>query len=466
MNRALLFLPALTLLPLTPLAAATATPPAAEQPATEMERAFRSALAAIEKANSDDFYEAACIVIEQSGDPTNMPLLMERAAKDGSPAATAWLALKELQGMSATGAKLRSDPRAIELRRRMFEAAAKGYIPATVQSSRLALMGVGAEPDEKLAIRYLMDASKRQSQQARALYLMVSGRLAKADFTLPEIASELGKKNHYLEELIAQMYGDTPDGVAWLRRASEHGSATAAFLLTQSSAAALEKAEALALFRLAAERHLPDAMAFLGAVELNSETLGLNVDIKADAAGGLRRLMLAAALGSPTAAHTLATAYGQQQAGPVSPELIYRLYRMAADQGEPLGMAGCGYCMLTGRGCPQDAVRGEALLRQAADKGAQWANQALASAYFNGFGVKPDMRAATNALADDAVMGSQHAYSIMAALIALGNGAAKPDPHRAQIYLELAKEEGDPNAQEVYDAIIRDKGWKFMPGLW
>ncbi len=433
-----------------------------------MERAFLAAMAEIEQADSEDFYAAAEVVVKQSGDPTNMPILMERAAASGSAAAASWLVLRKLQALHASQADLASDPRAVELRRQLFAAAGKEYLPAMVQASRVAGMGIGAEPDEKLALKYLVDASKLKSGQARAAYLLLSGRLAAGDFSLPEIESELKRGNYHLEELIAQMYGDSPEGVAWLRRASSHGSPTAAFLLTQSVAAGMAEDEALASLRLAADRHLPDALAFLGSIELRSDELeaqtGLNV--QGDAATGLQRLMLAAALGSPVAAHSLATAYAQQQAGPVSPELIYRLYKQAADQGDALGMAGCGYCMLTGRGCTQDAAQGEALLKAAADKGAQWANQALASAYFNGFGVKADMLAATNALTEDALMGSRHAYSIMAALVALGNRAAKPDPQRARVYLDMAINAGEPEAQEVYDSIIRAGGWKFMPGLW
>ncbi len=464
----LFLLPALVLLPLAPLSASESSAAAAKALAdAELTKAFRAALDAIEKADSDDFYPAAKLVVEKTGDPTLMKPLMAQAAKAGSAAAASWLALGELQRMHTAGEDLSSSPRARELRRSIFAAAAKQYLPSMVQASRVADMGVGGKPDNKLALKYLMDASRLKSAQARAAYLLLSGRLAKGDTKLPEIASELKKGNFYLEELLAQMHGDTPEGVAWMRKASAHGSTVAPYLLTQSRAAGLQEAEAMEQLRLSADRHFPEAMAFLGSMELRANRLrGAGLTLKQDAETGLRRLLEAAALGSPVAAQSLATAYAQQEAGPVPAEFIYRLYKIAADQGDALGMAGCGYCMLTGRGCPQDAVQGEKLLTEAAHKGAQWAYQALASAYFNGFGVKANMFAATNALTEDAQAGSLHAYSTMAALVALGNATTKPDAARAAIYLDMAKEAGEPEAQEVYDSIIKAGGWKFMPGLW
>ncbi len=468
MKLALALIPALLLAPL----ATAETPEARYRTATALAdaglaKAFRAALDAAEKAGSDDFYAAAKLVVDTTGDPTLMQPLMERAAKEGSAAATTWLALGELQRLHTLGADLGTDARAKALRAQVDAAAAKQYAPALVQASQLAAAGVGAAPDQQLATRYLMEACRLKSSQARAAYLMVSGRLADGDLTRPEIASELAKGNYYLEELLAQMQGDTAKGVEWLRKASAHGSPAAPFVLAGSQAAGLGQEEALEQLTLAADRHFPTAMAYLGAIALRAglfRTEGL--ELAQDAEAGLRRLLYAAALGNGVAAHTLATAYGQKEAGPVPPDLIYRLYRLAADQGEPFGMAGCGYCLLTGRGCRQDAKEGEALLRRAADKGANWAHQALASAYFNGFGVKADMFAATNALTEDAQAGSLHAYSTMAALVALGNEAARPDPARAAVYLDLAREKGEPQAQEVYDTIIKAGGWRFMPGLW
>ncbi len=456
----------LALAPLVPLAAAEA--PHAVLSDTDLCRDFRKALDTIEKADSDDFFEAARIVVEKTGDPTLMLPLMEDAAAKGSAAAASWLALSRLQGLYSEGADMSRDARAKELRKLIFDAAARDYHPAMVQASRLAGMGIGGEADEKLALRYLMNASRQNSSQARAAYLLMSGRLAKGDWSAPEIASELKKENFYLEELIAQCYQDTPEGVAWMRRASNHGSATAPFLLTQSHSAGLGQEEAMSFLELAAERHQPEAMAMLGMLELHAEQAqaSTGVQVKKDAEQGLRRLLISCALGSPTAAHTLALAYAMQQAGPVPVDFICRLFKQAAEHGEAEGMAGYGYCLLCGRGCPQDAARGEQMLLRASEKGVLWAKQALASAYFNGFGVKPDMQAALDALTEDAAVGSLHAYTIMAAIVALGNEGCPPNARRAAVYLDMARRKGEPEAEALYDSIIKAGGWKFMPGLW
>ncbi len=474
----LAFLPLLlapALASLTAAATPAAAPAVAAEPAAApatLEARLRALLDGIEKAQSGDCYEAARLVLDETGDPTRLYPLMQQAAQNGSAAALVWLAPLELTRLAAAGAVMESDPRALEFRTRVLAAADAGsdYQPLLVLASRLAGLGVGAAEDEKLAMRYLMEACKRGSAQARAGYLLVSGRLQKGGPKAPEVASELGRNNYHLEELIAQGLGDTAEGVEWLKKARSHGSPLAPYLLTQSRAAGLNEADAMACLTESAERHHLDAMAFLGNISLRADDLSAQtgMKLKQDSVGGLRLLQLAAALGHAEAAQGLATTYAQGQAGEgqVPVQQICELFRMAAEMGEPHGLAGYGYCLLTGRGCAADATRGEDLLRKGIEKGAQWGNQALASAYFNGFGMKPDLRRAVNALGEDAAMGSVHAYAIMAGLTALGNEGTPPDLFRARIYLDMAKGSGDTDAQAIYDAILAEKGWRFLQALW
>ncbi len=465
------FLPLLALLlPTVSLAAAPAPAAAPAVSAAEpLADKLLAALRGIEDAQSSDCFAAAGLVLQETGEPTRFRPLMEEAARQGSAAAIVWLAPFDMVQLQVEGADLQGDPRAVELRRRVFAVAdSKSYHPALVLASRLAGLGIGAAADEALALRYLMEGSKLGDARARAAYLLVSGRLQKGGVKAPEVASELKRRNYPLEELIARSYGDTPEGASWLRRATEHGSAQAPYLLSQSRAAGLSSAEALRHLELAAERHDPEAMSFLGTLKLRAKELSAQtgVALEEDIDGGRKLLQLAAALGQAEAAQTLATFCAQGLAGTPDAEQIYRLYSLAAAQGEPHGMAGQGYCLLAGRGCTANAARGEALLRRGIDKGAQWGNQALASAYFNGFGVKPDLRRAVDALGEDAAMGSIHAYAIMAGITALGNEGTAPDPLRARIFLDMAKREGDAGAQAVYDAILAAGGWKFLPALW
>ncbi len=439
----------------------------AEEPAAALATRLRAVLDEIEKAHGQDVYGAAELVLRETGDPTAFYSLMEEASKAGSAVATAWLLPLEITRLGVAGATLANDPRAVELRARVVAAARKGYRPAYVLASNLLGRGIGGEEDRAAASRYLVEGSKAGCPQARAGYLLFSGRLAKGGAREPAVAAELDRNNFYLEEMLAQAAGDTPEGVSWLRRAMAHGSALAPYMLTQSQAAALPEADALEYLKLAVERHHVDAMDFLGNLSLRARELNATAGtaLKEDAEGGLNLLRHAAALGQAEAAQSLATAMAQGMVGPVSAPQVCALYRMAAEQGDPQGLAGYGYCLMAGRGCTADPARGEELLRRGIEKGAQWGNQALASACFNGLGVKPDLRRAVNALGEDAAMGSLHAYAIMAAITALGNEGTAPDAFRARIYLEMAKDE-DPEAQAVYDAIIAAKDWRFLPELW
>ncbi len=449
------------------------TPASPQEAALPLAERLRAQLDAMEQANSQDFYEAAKLVLAETGDPTAFYPLMEAASGAGSAAATLWLAPLDIARMKMEGAPLEASPRAVELHARVKAAAEKGYRPALVLASRLAASGIGAAADMPAATRYLVEGSKQGCQQARAGYLVLTGRLQKGGVEEPAVAAELARNNFYLEEIIAHGMGDTVEGVHWLRRATEHGSALAPYLLTQSRSAALSERESMEMLALAAGRHHVDAMDFLGNIRLRANDLSAStgLTVEEDIEGGLELLRLAAALGQPEAAQSLATALAQGQgtkeAGAKVPVAqICALYRMAAEMGDPQGMAGYGYCLMAGLGCKADAGRGEALLNRAVEKGAQWASLALASAYYNGFGVKPDMRRAVNALGESAAMGSAHAYTVMAAITALGNEGTAPDLARARIYLDMAVAEDEADARGVYQTLMDSRGWRFLPLLW
>ncbi len=466
------FLLACLLVPaVAPFSLAQEPGPAQEQAAPLATR-LRAVLDAMEAAQSDDFFAAAKLVLEETGDPAAFYPLMEEASRAGSAAATVWLLPLESNALAVRNLMFSSlmpderDARAAEMRARIQAAAAKKYRPAYVLAANVMGKVFGGEPDEAAAMRYLVEGSKAGCSRARAAYLAASGRLQKGEKD-PAVAAELGRNNFHLEEMVGLAAGDTEEGVRWLRRAAEHGSAVAPYLLTQSRTAALPEKEAMEMLQLAAERHNADAMSFLGNLKLRARELSASTGLalEEDREDGLRLLNLAAALGQPEAAQSLASAMAQGMFGALEAARVCSLFRMAAEQGDPQGMAGYGYCLMAGRGCAVDAVRGEKLLSRSLEMGGLWGHQALASVYYNGLGVKPDLRRAVNALGEDAAQGSVHAYAIMAAITALGNEGSAPDAFRARIYLDMAEEE-DPEAQAVYDAIIAAKGWRFLPALW
>lgn len=414
------------------------------------------------ETHSDDFYEAAACVLGASGDELAFVRAMQEQADKGSSVALYWLGMRKLRMIEEGDAALS------QARQMLLKAAESGYAPAQIDAAWLSYIGIGGEKDEKKAMELLMAACKQGDYRARAVYLALTGRLASGNYELPEIASELRKGNYYLEELIARGQENPTEVEHWLRLADGHGSAYAPYVLTQLPLE-LTKEESWECLKRSAERHHTEAIALLGNLYVRAGQLNMgegDLQIAEDARKGLKMMSLAAALGDPVASQRCALFYAQGEgSGDGSANRICELFRYASLCGDPDGMAGLGYCMVAGKGCPQDVEAGLELMEKGRLKGSVWVNQAMASLYFNGHGVKADLRKALDLLIEDASSGSIHAYTLMAALTALGNESAKPDPRTAGIYMEMAQQRGEQDCQVLYDAIVTSRNWQFMPIL-
>jgi len=73
------------------------------------------------------------------------------------------------------------------------------------------------------------------------------------------------------------------------------------------------------------------------------------------------------------------------------------------------------------------------------------------------------MMKAVNYLGEADAAGVPNAYVLMAALTQLGNAAAAPDSRRAELYLKMAAERGEQNPRQLFDAMIQQKEWHFLP---
>ncbi len=407
------------------------------------------------KQNSDDFYNAAAAEYDSGGNMLTFSSKMIAEAGKGNPAALLWQA-KYLNMFAPT------EPEQVASSLKLLErAAATEYVPAMVEYAGMVYAQTDSDAERKKAMRVLMQACKKGSPKARALYLIVSGRMQSGGITAPEIVSELKKKNYYLEEMIAAAQQEESSFLMWMERAAEHGSAFAAFTLCDFVSP--DKVETF--MKLAESRHLPAALGHKGLMTVRQQAARMEQYDAAIAAEGLRKLHISAMMCTPVAMNSLASLYAEGYGEKFSKELVCELFRLAHRCGDPNGTAGLGYCMVLGAGCKQDAAAGLALMESARDKGAQWVNQALASMYFNGDGVPADMNKAISALTEDYVSGSRHAYAIMAAITKLGNAAAKPDERRAQLYLEMASANGDAQAPIFYDLIVKDGKWRFLETL-
>ncbi len=415
------------------------------------EEAFNEALRRVLESQSEDLYPVALAVLNSGGGEGDFFNLMKRAAEAGNPVAQKWRAQMLMQAAPQTQAEWKTSTQTVQARALMKAAADAGYVPAQVEMARYAGSGVGAPANESEGLRCLMQACKNGSARARAAYLLLSGRLDAGKFDAPEIASELNKNNFYLEEVIASLYGNSPEALEWLEKASAHGSPTAAFLLGQLKVQT-DEAAAQELLKLAAERHLPGALATLGGMMLST---GQEPE-------GIRRLQLAFMLGYTPAAATLAAQYINHPET-YSAERVYALYDIAAGLRDSRAAVARAYCLATGRGCEPAAEQGAEQLKRLADEGNPYAHVALADLYFNGIGVPADMMKAINALGEADAVGVPNAYVLMAVLTHLGNAAAAPNARRAELYLRMSEERGTVGARQLFDALVKEKSWHFLP---
>lgn len=418
----------------------------------------KAALVQVAQEQSEDLFPVVAAVLDAGGDESDYAVLMRAAAKEGAPAAQLWLAHAELERLLVKGGDAVMADEAVRASKALAEAAKSGYVPALMAQSHLAGSGIGRQPSEKEGLRLLSEACRAGSVRARAAYLLVSGRLDARDWTLPEVASELEKGNFYLEEIIASLYGTEEEAKAWYEKAAEHGSARAAYVLSQAYEESISEEQAAAYLKLAAERHLPEALAAVGMLEINGD--GAIVPVNREQ--GLRRLQESLMLGYQPVAVTLASQY-LAEPDKHSAESILALYKNAAEMGDGRAMVAYAYCLATGRGCVADTTKGKEMLKNLAYNGMPYASLALADLLFNGVGEEPDVRAAVNALGEAASAGVPQCYTLMAALTALGTETTKGDERRAESYLRMAEDNHEQTPRELYQSLLEEKQWHFLP---
>lgn len=433
--------------------------PAAEPAAPSAAEALAAALEKMAAENADDFYPAVVAALDAGATEENFGQLMREAAKNGAPAAQLWWAHKNLELLVVKGGDAVEADEAVRAAKALSEAAKKGYVPALMEQSRMAGAGIGRQPNEKEALRLLAEACKGGSVRARAAYLLVSGRLNAGNWTLPEVASELEKKNFYLEEMIASFYGeDETQAREWFERAAAHGSPRAAYVLSQSFENAIPEERAAAYLRQAADAHMPEALAAVAMLELGGDGQIVPVDKEK----GMRHLQESLLLGYQPVAVTLASRY-MEEGDAYTPERILALYKNAAELGDGRAMVAYAYCVATGRGCEASAEAGREMLKTLAFNGMPYASMALADLAFNGVGAEPDVRAAVNHLGEAASAGLPQCYTLMAALTAMGTEKTPGDARRAESFLRMAEENNERSPREIYQELLKEKQWHFLP---
>lgn len=429
--------------------------------------ACTAALDAMKTAQSEDMGSVITAVLDSTGgDEQAYYRLMKEASDAGHPVALLWSARQMLTQLKVQRKDLETAPEAVNMRAALEQAASQGYVPAMVELAHVCGNGIGAPADEDAGMKHLMAACKANSARARAGYLLLSGRLDKGGAASAAVAAELKKNNFYVEEFLAAMIGrhDEEKSRDWMTKAASHGSPGAACTLAFYYLQQGKHALGLEFLKQAAERNHPEALAQLASWTLPEAQLpeGLKDALKPDTEAAIRLFQKAALLGYTPALIPLAGEY-HKNPGKYKPERVFELYRMAADAGDPRGGVAFAYSLACGRGCTQDTERGVRILTQLVDAGVPFANMALADLYFNGTGVPADMGKALSALTAAASAGVPQCYTLMAVIAQLGNASRPSEPTRARMYLRMAQERGEMNAQQAYDTMVQQGGWRFIP---
>lgn len=450
----------LFLLPMT-LAAVVA------QPETDAKNTFLAALDAAKTAQSADMGSVVTAVLNATdGDELAYYRLMQEATNSKHPVALTWSALQMLKQVQAQGLNPGTAPEARQLRSYIEEAARQGYVPALVEMANLHGNGIGGAVDEKKGMNYLMEACKANNPRARAVYLLLSGRLSAEGEPSPAVQAELKKNNYYVEEFMSLMtrQGSETKSKEWLSKAAEHGSPGAACTLAMFHMQEGDVARGYELLKKAVERDHPQALSQLATLTLPGTELpeALKGLVHQDTQQAIRLYQKAALLGDTAALMPLAGLY-HQNPEKYTQERVFELYRRAADAGDARGGVAYAYCLVSGRGCAPEPERGVGILKKLTDAGVPNANVALAELYFNGVGVEPDMTSAISALSAAASSGMPQAYTLMAVISQLGNKSRESDPRRAQLYLRMAEERGEAAPRELFNSMVKNGVWKLLP---
>ena len=448
-------------LPAEPAPAATPMPDTepdlAPDPAAQT-AALAAELDRMLRENDEDFFKVAEMLTKNTGNWISMDGVLAAAAERGEPVSQYWTAKRELDKREKKGSVSLPGPDFAKALKLFRASAERGYLPASIACANLIGGGLGCEPNREEALRYLQDACKKGSARARAIYMMISGRLESGKFDTPEMKFELDRGNYFLEELVADYYAaqqDRAKHVEWLKRASRNGSASAAFRLALIFSA--ENSDDLSedpapYLQLATERHWPEALCLSGKIAAGQGDAARTVDL----------LAAAAQLGSGEACRILAEICGENGGVGITPELIESLLQRSFELGDVNGMADYAYCRVLAAASPEEAQKWLDLLQEAADASSVSAYKALASLHYNGApGVEPNLRRSVYFLGEARSLGYVQADAIIAAVTALGCKGTEPDADRAASYLKLAVKQV-PMAQQWYDSLVQEKGWSFL----
>lgn len=171
-----------------------------------------------------------------------------------------------------------------------------------------------------------------------------------------------------------------------------------------------------------------------------------------DVPTGVREIRTAAAAGYAPAQSSLGYLYSEGIAGLPKDEVeAARLYRLAADQEDPLGQSNLGFMYQTGRGdLPRNAVEAVRLYRLSSDQGHAQGQVNLGAAYSAGLGgLEKDEAEAVRLYRLAADQGNALARANLALMYALGRGGLTKDEAEAVKLARLSADQGNALGRAV-----------------
>lgn len=193
-----------------------------------------------------------------------------------------------------------------------------------------------------------------------------------------------------------------------------------------------------------AEAGIPEGMLYYG------YALSEGIGGRPDYAEALKWFRKASNMGSIEAKYNLGYLYVNGLGTERDEEKGFRLARQAADKGSVEAMKLAGMCLESGIGTPADRKRAAGYYRSAADTGDSEAMFLLANI---GLGTDPPEKSFELFLAA-ATGGFPPAMTVVGRMYADGSGVDR-DVEEARKWLALARDSGDPDAEEYLLGLSR-----------
>ena len=318
----------------------------------------------------------------------------------------------------------------------MATAARAGMPEAEYQVARCYLEGAGVPSSGVEGVRWLRRAADHGSADAQALLaaLCVAGVAGHED-------SDSGNNS---ESLFKSEFAQSPDfetALQFARKAAQAGSATGqailGYILSKGPKAMRDLDAAHSCYEKSAAAGCPEGCLGL-ALSLARRR---EPEHRARIAAEVRR---AADAGLPTAIYLLAILTEHGVGVPADFDEAAQLYQLAAEKGLVAAQFRLGLALIEGSLTDQDPITGEAWMRRAALAGHVDAAYGLGERYVKR--AQPDYAEAATWYRRAAEAGHQQAARALASLFLSGNGVAQ-DPEEATRWLRAAANDGNRESQ-------------------